>query len=87
MQSFYHGTQLYPFPNHPFKVPLDEALSELAVSNRGFGVMTPALVHLRKEGGPANHMVILFGKEKRRKQYVSGVIWHPRRDSNARPSA
>lgn len=44
-------SQLYPFPNHPFKVNRDEALSELAASIKEFGVMTPALVRPRKEGG------------------------------------
>jgi ParB family chromosome partitioning protein len=44
-------SELYPFPNHPFKVTRDEALSELAASIREFGIMTPALVRPRKEGG------------------------------------
>lgn len=44
-------SELYPFPNHPFKVNRDEALSELAASIKEFGVMTPALVRPHKEGG------------------------------------
>lgn len=44
-------SDLHPFPNHPFKVNRDEALSELAASIKEFGVMTPALVRPRKEGG------------------------------------
>jgi len=44
-------SQLYQFPSHPFKVNRDEALTELAASIKEFGVMTPALVRPRKEGG------------------------------------
>ncbi len=44
-------SDLHPFPNHPFKVNRDEALTELAASIKEFGVMTPALVRPRKEGG------------------------------------
>ena len=44
-------SQLHSFPNHPFKVNHDEALSELAASIKEFGVITPALVRPRKEGG------------------------------------
>jgi ParB family transcriptional regulator, chromosome partitioning protein len=44
-------SELYSFHNHPFKVNRDEALSELAASIKEFGVVTPALVRPRKEGG------------------------------------
>lgn len=44
-------SELYPFLNHPYKVNRDEALSELAASIKEFGVVTPALVRPRKEGG------------------------------------
>ncbi len=44
-------SELYSFRNHPFKVNRDEALSELAASIKEFGVVTPALVRPRKQGG------------------------------------
>lgn len=44
-------SELHPFPNHPYKVNRDGALNELAASIKEFGVVTPALVRPRKEGG------------------------------------
>jgi ParB family chromosome partitioning protein len=44
-------SELHPFPNHPYKVNRDDALSELAASIKEFGVVTPALVRPRKVGG------------------------------------
>jgi ParB family chromosome partitioning protein len=44
-------SELHPFPYHPYKVNRDRALNELAASIKEFGVVTPALVRPRKEGG------------------------------------
>lgn len=44
-------TQLYPFKNHPFKVLNDEKMLETAESIKEYGVLNPALVRPRKEGG------------------------------------
>ena len=39
------------FPNHPFKVRMDEAMQELAQSVKEYGVLVPALVRPREGGG------------------------------------
>lgn len=39
------------FPNHPFKVKHDEALQEMAYSIRQYGVLVPALVREKPDGG------------------------------------
>ncbi|MCI6094239.1 MAG: ParB/RepB/Spo0J family partition protein [Clostridium sp.] len=44
-------SELYDFPNHPFKVRDDEAMQETAESIRQYGVLVPAIVRPREEGG------------------------------------
>ena len=44
-------TALHDFPNHPFKVRDDEAMQETAESIRQYGVLVPAIVRPRKDGG------------------------------------
>ena len=44
-------TALYDFPNHPFKVRDDEAMQETAESIRQYGVLVPAIVRPREDGG------------------------------------
>ena len=44
-------SDLYDFPNHPFKVRDDEAMQETAESIRQYGVLVPAIVRPREEGG------------------------------------
>lgn len=44
-------TELHPFPNHPFKVRDDEAMRGMLESIREYGVLTPAIVRPREEGG------------------------------------
>jgi ParB family chromosome partitioning protein len=39
------------FPNHPFKVRMDEAMQEMAQSVKEYGVLVPALVRPREGGG------------------------------------
>ena len=39
------------FPNHPFKVKQDEAMAEMADSVRQYGVLVPALVRPKADGG------------------------------------
>lgn len=43
--------ELHPFPDHPFKVRDDEAMQETAESIREYGVLTPAIVRPREDGG------------------------------------
>ena len=39
------------FPNHPFKVKQDEAMAEMVESVRKYGVLVPALVRPKADGG------------------------------------
>ena len=43
--------KLYPFKNHPFHVNDDEKMAETVESIKTYGVLTPALVRPRSEGG------------------------------------
>ena len=44
-------SELHDFPNHPFKVRDDEAIQETAESIRQYGVLVPAIVRPREDGG------------------------------------
>lgn len=44
-------TEISDFPNHPFKVKADEKMLEMAESVKEHGVLMPALVRPRPEGG------------------------------------
>lgn len=44
-------SELHPFPNHPFKVRDDDAMEETVKSIQEYGVLTPAIVRPRAEGG------------------------------------
>lgn len=39
------------FPNHPFKVKVDESMMEMAESVKQYGILVPALVREKPEGG------------------------------------
>ena len=43
--------EISDFPNHPFKVRMDQAMEEMADSVRQYGVLVPALVRPKPEGG------------------------------------
>lgn len=43
-------SQLYPFPNRPFKVRNDDAMAELCSSLRDYGVLSPLIVRPFEEG-------------------------------------
>ena len=44
-------SELYPFPNHPFKVRDDEQMAQTVESIKQYGVLIPAIVRPRKDGG------------------------------------
>ena len=44
-------TELYPFPDHPFKVRDDAAMMEMAESIEKLGVLVPSIARPRAEGG------------------------------------
>ena len=43
--------EISDFPNHPFKVKMDENMAEMAESVRQYGVLVPALVRPKSKGG------------------------------------
>ena len=43
--------EISDFPNHPFKVKQDEAMAEMVESVRKYGVLVPALVRPKADGG------------------------------------
>lgn len=44
-------TDISDFPNHPFKVKRDEAMAEMVDSVKQYGVLVPALVRPKADGG------------------------------------
>ena len=44
-------TELHPFRNHPFQVRNDDEMDKMVDSIKEYGVMTPAIVRPRKDGG------------------------------------
>jgi len=44
-------TRLFPFPDHPFSVVDDDSMRELIDSVKANGILTPAIVRPREEGG------------------------------------
>ena len=43
--------EISDFPNHPFKVKMDESMADMAESVKQYGVLVPALVREKQEGG------------------------------------
>ena len=43
--------EISDFPNHPFKVKMDESMTDMAESVKQYGVLVPALVREKPEGG------------------------------------
>ena len=43
--------EISDFPNHPFKVKQDEAMAEMVDSVKRYGVLVPALVRPKADGG------------------------------------
>ena len=44
-------SEISDFPNHPFKVRMDEAMMEMADSIRQYGVLVPGMVRQKSDGG------------------------------------
>ena len=44
-------SEISDFPNHPFKVRMDEAMHEMTESVKQYGVLVPAMVRPKPEGG------------------------------------
>ena len=66
-------TVLHDFPNHPFKVRDDEAMQETAESIRQYGVLVPAIVRPREDGG----YEIIAGHRRRHGSELAGLSAMP----------
>ena len=66
-------SELHPHPNDPFSVHDDDAMKELTESISSFGVLDPALVRPRKEGG----YELLSGKRRKHASELSGKTEMP----------
>ena len=62
-------TDLHPFPNHPFKVREDESMNETVESVRDVGVLNPAIVRPRTEGG----YEVISGHRRKRACELAGL--------------
>ena len=66
-------SQLHPFKNHPFKVLDDERMQDTAQSIREYGVLVPAIVRHREEGG----YEIVAGHRRKRGCELAGLETMP----------
>lgn len=66
-------TELHEFKNHPFKVIDDEKMQELAESIKANGVLSPALVRKRSEGG----YELISGHRRKRACEMAGLSKMP----------
>ena len=66
-------SKLHDFPNHPFKVRDDEAMQETAESIRQYGVLVPAIVRPREDGG----YEIIAGHRRRHGSELAGLSTMP----------
>ena len=65
--------QLYDFNGHPFKVSDDEKMEETVESIRHYGVLNPALVRPRTEGG----YELLSGHRRKHGSHLAGLTEMP----------
>ena len=66
-------SKLHDFPNHPFKVRDDEAMQETMESIRQYGVLVPAIVRPREDGG----YEIIAGHRRRHGSELAGLSAMP----------
>jgi ParB family chromosome partitioning protein len=66
-------SELHPFRNHPFKVVDDEKMQDTAQSIRDHGVLVPAIVRPREEGG----YEIVAGHRRHHASQIAGLDTMP----------
>lgn len=66
-------SELYPFPNHPFKVVDDERMLDTADSIREHGVLVPAIARPRADGG----YELIAGHRRKRGCELAGLDTMP----------
>ena len=66
-------SELYPFKNHPFKVVDDEAMMRTVESVARYGVLAPAIVRPREEGG----YEMIAGHRRKHASELAGLLTMP----------
>ena len=61
--------EISDFPNHPFKVRMDESMTEMAESVKQYGVLVPALVRPKQDGG----YEMVAGHRRKKASELAGV--------------
>ena len=61
--------EISDFPNHPFKVRMDERMTEMADSVRQYGVLVPVLVRPKPDGG----YEMVAGHRRKRASELAGA--------------
>lgn len=61
-------SELHPFKNHPFKIKDDDAMLETAESIKQHGILVPAIVRPREEGG----YELISGHRRKRASELAG---------------
>ena len=59
-------SEISDFPNHPFKVRMDAAMQEMTESVKQYGVLVPALVRPKPDGG---YEMVAGHRRKRRRSW------------------
>ena len=62
-------SEISDFPNHPFKVRMDESMTEMAESVKQYGVLVPALVRPKADGG----YEMVAGHRRKKASELAGV--------------
>jgi ParB family chromosome partitioning protein len=66
-------SELHPFPDHPFQVRDDDAMKETVESIKEYGVLVPAIVRPRAEGG----YELISGHRRKRACELAGLPTMP----------
>ena len=61
-------SEISDFPNHPFKVRMDESMTEMVESVKQYGVLLPALVRPKDDGG----YEMVSGHRRKRASEIAG---------------
>ena len=62
-------SEISNFPNHPFKVRMDESMTEMAESVKQYGVLVPALVRPKPDGG----YEMVAGHRRKKASELAGI--------------
>ena len=71
------AAEISDFPNHPFKVRMDQSMVELADSVKQYGVLVPSLVRPMPDG---SYQMVSGHRRKRAAELAHGALYHPGTD-------